>query len=594
MRKIILYFNNLKLKNKLTILFLFVSLIPTFIVGFFSFNVSSNVVKERKINETIYKLKTINEKVVGFIKEKELISIRVTLDDNLQSILISEDEVDSDEFIKRTFNLKKMLYDYKYVEDNHSIYIFDNNGRTYTNDNYPIDIYEYIKNQPWYKENINACKNYFWGDVQEFGNNKILPLIRIVKDKKNAKPIGMIMLNLKEKGISNIYKDSINDIADYIVILNENNNVISSDDKRFIGKNAYEVFGKNVDFSNNTGYFYGRIHSKEHMYIYILDNNTGWKYVGIISLDKIIASANYIKKMTIFVFILCIIICFLFSIFISKMITKPINKLISIIDSTENGNLDMDFNPRYGDEIGTLAISYKNMVIRLKKYIEDIYEIQNKKREAEYRALKYQINPHFLYNTLSSIIWLTSKGDKENVINLVTALSSLFRLSISKDKELITISEEIEHVKNYLRIQKIRYEDQFQCIFDFDLEVLNCYIIKIILQPLVENAIYHGIRDNDISGIIKIKGKIMDDKIVIEVIDNGNGMTHEDIDYINNFLEKGGDENNFGIGIRNVNDRISFYFKNAYGLRFQKQGIYTIARVTLPIIKEVKDGCIIF
>jgi len=487
-----------------------------------------------------------------------------------------------------------MLFDYKFAENTHSIYVFSNNGKTYTNDNYMNMVFEHVKSLSWYKYKINVNRNFFWGEIQEFGKYKVLPLIRIVKDKKYAKPIGIVIVNLEEKGIFNTYKNNIADIADYIVILNESNNIISSDDKRLLGKNFSRAFGKDADFTSGRGHFNGSINGKEYIFIYFLDQSMGWKYVGMVSLDKIIASANYIRKITILVFIICVLICFSFSFFVSLRVAKPIRKLINIMDSAESGTLDVDFNPRYNDEIGRLATSYNNMVVRLRKSIEEIYEIQNKKREAEYRALEFQINPHFLYNTLSSIICLTGKGDKENVVNLVTALSSLFRISISKGKELITIKEELEHVKNYLEIQKIRYQDQLQCIFDIDLEILNCYTIKIILQPLAENSIYHGIRDNDINGLIKINGKKIDDKIIFEVVDNGNGMTDEDVEYINNFLENGSSENDFGIGIRNVNDRIRFYFKGEYGLKFEKQGVYTIARVTLPVIKGVKDECTIF
>lgn len=594
MRKIINYFDNLSIKNKLIILFLFVALVPSLTIGLISFRISFDAVKDRRINETTNKLETIDERVDNFLNEKSLVTIKFALDDNLQSILMHGSEINSDDYTKKVFNLKKMLYDYKFSEDTYSIYILGNNSDTYTNDYNSGDVLEDLYSLPWYREGITRNKSYFFGEIMQFGEFRVLPLVRIIKEKQDAKPIGSIVLNIEEKAIYNIYKDEIQDAADHIIIFNEKNDVISSDDKSLLNKNIQDIYKSGQVFSGTSGYFEAEIYNSDYIFIYNVDRTTEWKYVGIIPVSKIVASTDSIKNTTISIFILCILFCSLFSIFLSKRVSKPLEKLIRIMDRAESGNLDPDMNPKYNDEIGRLATSYNNMVIRLKKSIDEIYEIQNMKREAEYKALMFQINPHFLYNTLSSIIWLTNKGDKEKVIDMVTALSSLFRLSISKGKELITISEELEHVKSYLRIQNIRYQGQFRCVYDVDLDILNYYTIKIILQPLVENAIYHGIRDNDINGVIKINGWKEEGKIILEVIDNGNGMTYEEIDFMNSFLENGRNENNFGIGVKNVNDRIGFYFKERYGLRFEKRDVLTIARVTLPIIKEVKDDCIIY
>lgn len=588
MKELIDLFDNMSLKKKLIILFLLVSMIPTLIIGFASYNISSKVVKERKIDETIYKLKNVEEKVWDLLKEKELVAIRFSMNENVHNILLNEHNIEKTEEVKNVFDLQKMLFDYKFAENTHSLYIFSSSGKVYTNDTIPRMNFVDISNMPLYKEQLEKKQNYFWGEINFLGEYKVLPLVRIIKDRTNNKAIGTVVVNLEEKGIYNTYKDNIKNIADTVVVLNNNNNIISSNDKRLLGKSFEEAFGLKHNFSNKTGYFNVKINKKNYILIYTVDEKTGWSYMGIVSLDKIIASANYIKKIAIFLVLICIQICLSFSLFVSSRVSKPIQKLSQIMDHAESGNLDVDFYPKFNDEIGRLAKSYNNMVKRLQNSIDEIYEIQNKKREAEYRALEFQINPHFLYNTLSSIIWLTNKGERDSVINVASALSNLFRISISRGRDLITIKEEIEHVKSYLEIQKIRYQDQFKCIIDVDMDILNYYTLKILLQPLVENAIYHGIRDNDVNGLIRIIGKKVDDKIILEVIDNGDGLTQQQIEYINDFLEKGRNENNFGIGLRNVNDRIRFYYKDGYGLKFEKHGVNTVARITLPVIREAK------
>ncbi|HHW32390.1 MAG TPA: sensor histidine kinase [Clostridiaceae bacterium] len=603
-KRLISYFENQSLKRKLLEFFLMVSMIPAILLGFFSYNISSNLEKERRIDETIYQLNNIKEKVTELLKEKELVAIRFYLNRNVSEVLQNFNNIDynshevlvdsgnenNSEIIKKVFELKKMLFDNKFIENTHSIYIISNNGYVFTSDINPIYEPEYILDI--LSDDIpRDGRNYNWGNIREFGEYKVIPLIRLIKDKSNKNTIGFVLLNIEEKALYNIYSQDLKNISDSIVILNQKNNIVSCNDKRLLGKSFEEVYSLKDGFPSKSGYFTSKINKTEYIFIYSSDETNGWKYVGVMPLSKITASSNNIKKITMILIFGSIVLCILISIFVTSRVTKPIEKLSDIMDSAESGNLDVDFSPRYNDEIGRLARSYNNMVERLRISIQEIFYIQNKKREAEYRALEFQINPHFLYNTLSSIIWLTNKGEKESVINMANSLSNLFRISISKGRDMITIREELEHVRNYLEIQKIRYSNQFNYIFDIDPDILDCYTIKIILQPLVENAIYHGIREKDVDGLITITARNEDNKkIIIEVTDNGGNITWEQINNINSYLKKGDNEGNHGIGLRNVNERIKYYFGKSYGLCLDKKDNNTVARIELPILREVNKN----
>ena len=222
------------------------------------------------------------------------------------------------------------------------------------------------------------------------------------------------------------------------------------------------------------------------------------------------------------------------------------------------------------------------MIEKIKELMLQNNKEQELKRKNELKALQAQINPHFLYNTLDSIVWMAESKKSEEVVLMTSALAKLFRTSISKGEEVISINNEIEHIKNYLIIQKIRYKNKLDFEIDVDDEILHNKVLKIILQPLVENSIYHGIKNKDGIGIITIKGRRIQDKILLQVIDNGTGMTPAEIDKVFN---KKGRQSGSGIGVYNVNQRIKLYYGDEYGLGYESEiDKGTIVSVWLPVI----------
>ena len=208
------------------------------------------------------------------------------------------------------------------------------------------------------------------------------------------------------------------------------------------------------------------------------------------------------------------------------------------------------------------------MVRRLHELMDEVVIEQEKKRKSEFDALQAQINPHFLYNTLDSIVWMVESERYQEAIFMVTALANLFRISLSKGKNIISIREEIEHAQNYLYIQKIRYKNRFQVDIDIDPEIHECSTIKLIVQPLLENAIYHGVEYMDGEGEIKVRGYLKEGEVYIDVTDNGLGIPEEALDYVLTD-EKREHKKGSGIGLSNVHQRIQLYFGKAYGLEIE-------------------------
>ena len=241
-------------------------------------------------------------------------------------------------------------------------------------------------------------------------------------------------------------------------------------------------------------------------------------------------------------------------------------------------------------EIMHLSRTIHSMVNQMRKLMDDMVKEQRDKRRSELDALQSQINPHFLYNTLDSVIWMIESDRYKDAITTVTALATLFRISLSRGDNIIPIRDEIIHAENYLNIQKVRYKNKFTSSIEIDPAIENCCTIKLIVQPLLENAIYYGAMDEDSE--IRVKGYEKDGDIYIEVSDNGMGMPE---DALENLLKEKAKTRGrgSGIGLWNVNQRIQLYFKGDYGLQIESElDEGTTVRIHLPKIsyEEYKKG----
>lgn len=292
--------------------------------------------------------------------------------------------------------------------------------------------------------------------------------------------------------------------------------------------------------------------------------NSDWRIVGISFVDEMVSTR--VQNMIRIVLALVVLVLFTAAtcgILFSRLITMPAKRLSEAMGEFETNTEDFDFQPVNGTvEIVALSDSFAHMVVQIQNLMEQVREEELSLRKTELSALQAQINPHFLYNTLDSIAWMCEEERNKEAVEMVTALARLFRISISRGHELITLEKELQHAQSYLNIQKFRYEDQFTYDFDVDEECLQYYCNKITLQPIIENAIYHGLDPSE-EGHIQIGIHDKGDAILLCVEDNGVGMTEEECAEILN--REAGDRT--GIGIKNVNDRIHIYFGKKYGLR---------------------------
>lgn len=310
-----------------------------------------------------------------------------------------------------------------------------------------------------------------------------------------------------------------------------------------------------------------------------------WRVVGVSCVDELVnRNVSEMIRLSIILAVVVLAAALLTSWLLSHLLGRPLRGLASAMESFEADADHFTYRPVDGTrEVRELSESFEHMVLRIQRLMSTVREEEVNLRKTELKALQAQINPHFLYNTLDSIAWMCEQGRNTDAVKMVHALARLFRISISRGHELIPIGKEIEHAESYLQIQKYRYKNQFTYELDVDPACLNYYCNKITLQPIIENAINHGLDLLVEEGRIDVRVREEGEDIVFYVQDNGVGMSHEQLRSI---MERSPTDRT-GIGIKNVDDRLKIYFGKYYGLRITSEpDIGTCVEIRMPKIQE--------
>lgn len=312
------------------------------------------------------------------------------------------------------------------------------------------------------------------------------------------------------------------------------------------------------------------IHSSTQL---IQDNLQEYTYYEAMNLEKIRGELEKKAGNNVVFYTVMLVAVLLFSTILTqvniKSITEPIRELCDATQQVARG----DFSPAAidsGDEIQVLTNSFNDMTKKIQCLIEDIKREQHNLRDTELKLLQAQINPHFLYNTLDTIVWMAESGQNEEVVEMVTSLSEFFRTSLSEGRDCITIQEEESHIRSYLSIQEIRYGDIMEYEIDIPPSLYPYYILKLTLQPIVENALYHGIKNKRGKGKIKVRGFEKEEGIYLEVEDDGIGMDEQELEKVREKL-RGGTAHERGFGLGNVDERIRLNYGQEYGLFFDSR-----------------------
>lgn len=323
----------------------------------------------------------------------------------------------------------------------------------------------------------------------------------------------------------------------------------------------------------------------------------GWEVYGLMSLEGMAESQRQFRTFLIAENAIVLLAGLAVIVWLSDRLTVSIAALAKAMDGAVKSGYHTEFSYDHQDEIGMLAGSYNHMIQEIRQHIRDLEEekervrqMEKQKRIAQLQALQAQINPHFLYNTLNMVTWRAVEIGDEPISIISTALGEYFRIGLSRGQEIISLKDELEHVRSYLEIQKIRYEEKLNYSFTVPEDLDSLQVVKLTLQPLVENAIYHGIKEKCGSGNIQIRVERLENTLTMTVSDDGIGLPEEKLRHINENLASGRADSS-GYGIYNVNNRLRLYYGEEYGLRLERnqgQGIRSV--VTLPVVEGEEDN----
>jgi two-component system, sensor histidine kinase YesM len=445
-----------------------------------------------------------------------------------------------------------------------------------------------ITEQEWFKTPLKEPANLFFSSphvqsIFQGQRNWVVSLSREVTIKrKGQRSQGVLLVDMNFSAIDQLCQRVSLGKRGYIYILDSKGNIVYHPQQQLINvglkhENIDEVlehvFGRYFDYDNG----------EKRLITIETVNYSRWRIVGIAYMDEIAAIKKDLGSYALWILFFGLLFVISIAAFLSAKISKPILQLEKSMKLVEQGRFDINIDIKGEEEVAQLSRTFNVMVTRIRHLMGQIVYEQEAKRISELNALQAQINPHFLYNTLDSIVWMAENGKSADVITMVTALARLFRISISRGRNIITVQEELEHARNYLIIQKIRYKNKFRFEIQAEEETLKCKTLKLLLQPIIENAIYHGIEYMVDEGLIRIMVCIVEGKLLYRVCDNGLGMKPETVE--NLLSHEPRSPGGSGVGVKNVHERIQLTYGTEFGLRVEselEEG--TAVNILLPLI----------
>ncbi len=436
-----------------------------------------------------------------------------------------------------------------------------------------MEQYEVIRNH----EDIQWIVSDEGSLVADNMGNAVLSAARLLPLSSTGQPCGIVVVEVRQSYLKQIFDKKLGE-SGTIFLMSARSNIAL-----LPAAASDEIVSDAVNQIRRTDRKAATISLHDRVIFYVPLSLSEWTAIGVVMKQSLRGDSQEILTL----FVITVLMTLLLTIFVSGSLAdyelRPIRRIQTYIKDMENGEFGKPLPSMRSDEIGSLAENTQEMSEKIGELLETVKTEQKRMRTAEFKALQAQINPHFLYNSLDSINWLVRKGNTEKAIEMISALTTFFRIGLSKGRDIITVREELEHVRSYLVIQKIRYENQFEYSFYVDPETENYFVPKLMLQPLVENALYHGIKLCDRKCILMIQVLSHGDRIEIEVLDNGAGMDAETLESVRKAMEHKGENRANSYGVVNVNDRIQILAGQEYGLRLtSEKGVGTSARIVLP------------
>lgn len=576
-----IYFKSIR--TKMILYFSSLVLLTITIFMFFSINYTKDNLMENSAENSRQLIEQVNLNIENYIDYME----------NISQVIISSSNVKNYLFHSGNGGLDSKLEEYFQVvlkarKDIYNIALYGDNGRYFINDGKAKrNPYARLEKKEWYQEakavgsdiviSSSHVQNMVDGDYKW-----VVTFSRGVVNPQTMKVEGLLMIDLNYDVINDLCGAISLGKKGYVYILDQKGEIVYHPQQQLILSGVKkEPLEEIINSEKSTSYI--DENGEEKIYTPFQSVKTGWTIVGVVYTSELVKNEKTVQYMYIGLGSVLTALAILLAFLMSNGITRPLKQLKAAMKEVQEGKFEPVYAAVKGDnEIASLNRSFNRMTEHIDELMKKNTTEQAEKRKSEMKALQSQINPHFLYNTLDSIIWMIETGDQEEAILMTSALAGFFRQAIGKSDDFVTIWEELEYTKNYLIIQQMRYKDKIDFNIMVNQDIMECMIIKLVLQPLVENALYHGLKYKEEKGTIRITGYQQRGNIVIKVMDDGIGMDQETLKSIFHKKSRVGGRYN-GVGMVNIQERMVLYYGEGFGLFVESEvGIGTTVTVTLP------------
>lgn len=548
---------------------------------------TSGTIYENSINYMSQIIQQVNYDIDTYIEYMENISSVIAKSSDVPRYLFDQNQTEAEMEAEKERILTQFQTIMESRDDIYNVAAVAKNGRYIINRGEDeLTGYVDIESLDWYqaamesKSGIAVSSSHVQNAIQS-SYKWVITLSRALVNNQTGEREGLFFVDLNYSAISDLCNNNSIEEKGYIFVLDAEGNIVYHPKQQLMyGGLKTENIDAIMECREDSLIIDEGGDSK--LYTMSKSKKTGWTVVGAAYTSELLKNNEQAQMWYLLVASILLLAVIGISSIISREITKPIRSLRDSMRKVQNGQFDTHVEVITENEIGSLGRSFNLMTSEIQALMEqNVYE-QKQKRKSELKALQAQINPHFLYNTLDSIIWMSEAGENDEVVEMTSALARLLRQSISNDKEEVELEKEIEYVKNYLTIQKMRYKDKLEFFIYVDPRVAHVPIIKLVLQPLVENAIYHGIKYKETKGNLKIYARPVDGRVEIVVADDGIGMDEDVMEHI--FDEHRKEQKRNGVGVPNVQKRLKLQYGSEYGIRYESvKGAGTKAVITIPV-----------
>ena len=467
--------------------------------------------------------------------------------------------------------------------------MFVNSSFIYADENVNFFNIDKYKNKEWLKIVTEKPLKENWFSSEYFKDEspngpEIIALARKIRNiNQYQETIGVMRVDILKSVLLNTLNNAKSTETGLVYIINSNNELIASTNNKLPISTYTNLLPMNTPDDNSKPVWQDvKYDNKSYVASSINLSRTDWKFVSVIPYEEIIAPSKNLRNFLFFLIAVIIVASLFLAYFISKSITKRITLLIDQMNTIQSGDLSVKIKYAGEDEIGVLTENFKLMLDEIKIMLDDQYKTGRDLKAAELKALQSQINPHFLYNTLDFINWTAMSHNAPQISSMVLALAKFYKLSLSRGKDLITLQDELTLTQLYVKIQNMRFSNKIELIIEEDETAMDVLIPKITLQPIIENAILHGILEKeDPTGKIEIVIKNDGEKTLITVVDNGKGMSKEILESL--LSENPKNSSSRGYGARNIHNRIQLQFGSDYGLTYNSTlNVGTTVEILIP------------